>query len=574
MSRRTAGTFGLALMALCWALLMVPPAANQNAHYATAHALLRGSPNIDREHSWTGDTAYADGHYFTAKAPGLALATAPYLAALDALGVVPAPPGPAVPFPRAQREMPSTTLWELALWGAVLPGIGLLILVRSVADDLVPGYGTVAAFAVGGASILGLLATVFFAHALSGFLGFAAAGLALRGERPSRRRAAAAGLLAACAAVVELPLAIVAVVLGMYLLARWRRAPFWYLLGAALGSAPLLLYNAWAFGSPFTLAYSRAISVPGVTGHDVIGENDPGFFGVGFPHLHGMVELLVSAYGVLVLTPVWALAAAGLVLLWRAGSRWEAGVVGSISALFFVYNAGYTQLFGGLSSGPRFLAATMPFLALPLAATIRRFPVAGLVLLGVSTAVTWTMVIANPIASVEDPGGWFRRVEHGGGRGIPLSDTVLHWAWGGHRTAELAVVLALVCLAFAAIVAGTPFAVGRRDVVLAAALLVGWRILYTGDVTLLKLDEATGGSGGALAAACVAAALVLGLVALAQGRRVVALPLVFVAPLLVARVAAHSGLALALALVSLAAIAVAWRLTLSGGHARNSTTPQ
>src|ERR1700750_2091299 len=148
MSRRAAGTVGLVLLAVCWALVMVPPAANQNAHYATAHALLRGSSNIDREHNWTGDTAYLRGHYFAAKAPGLALATGPYLGALRALGVVATPPGPEVPFPRAQNEMPATSLWELALWGAVLPGIGLLVLVRRVADRIVPGYGAVAAFAV------------------------------------------------------------------------------------------------------------------------------------------------------------------------------------------------------------------------------------------------------------------------------------------------------------------------------------------------------------------------------------------------------------------------------------------
>ena len=566
MSRRAFGSSGLVLLAVCWALVLVPPAANQNAHYATTHALLRGSSNIDREHNWTGDTAYLHGHYFAAKAPGLALASAPYLAAVDALGVVPAPPAPEVPFPRAQEQMPATSLWELALWGAVLPGIGTLILVRRAADRLAPGYGTVAAFGVGGASILGILATVFFAHSLSAFLGFAAASLLLRDEPPSRGRAAAAGLLAALAAVVELPLGIVAVVLAAYLLVRWR-APAWYLLGVAAGVVPLLAYNAWAFGSPFTLAYSRAVSVPGVTGHDVVGENDRGFFGVGLPHLHGMVELLFSAYGLLVLAPVWALAIVGLVLLWREGRRWEAGLVAAVAGLFFVYNAGYTQLFGALSSGPRFLAATMPFLALPLAATFRRVPVTAFALLAASAVMTWTMIAANPTASVEDPGGWFRRVEHGGGRGIALSDTVLHWAWGGHRTAELAVVLVLAGVALAAIVAGTPFRVTRRDVALALGLLVGWRILYTGDVTLLKLDEATGGSGGALAAVCVAAALAFGLVALARGRLIASAPLVLVAPLLLARVAAHSGLALGLAVASLAAIAALWRLTPSGAHA-------
>ena len=165
---------------------------------------------------------------------------------------------------------------------------------------------------------------------------------------------AAAGLLAGLAVTVEFPVGIVGAALFVYALLRTPRLTraFAYLGGAIVGVLPLLAFNTWAFGSPFSLAYVNAVIEPGVSGHDVIGANSSGFFGVGVPSPYSAAELLLSAKGVAVLSPVWILACAGLWLMWRRGTRAEAVLVGAITAAFLVYDAGYYLPFGGFKAAP------------------------------------------------------------------------------------------------------------------------------------------------------------------------------------------------------------------------------
>src|SRR6266540_678173 len=140
--RRPLGVLALVLMALAWAALMQSPGSNQNAHLALVKSLADGTPQIDRYRNETGDTAYIDGHYYAAKAPGLALVTVPWYLALDAAGLVVSNPAAGKPWPEAMLGTPRSAGWELALFGATLPAFVLLLLVRAVAERLVPGYGT------------------------------------------------------------------------------------------------------------------------------------------------------------------------------------------------------------------------------------------------------------------------------------------------------------------------------------------------------------------------------------------------------------------------------------------------
>ena len=95
---------------------------------------------------------------------------------------------------------------------------------RRVAGWVEPGFGTVAAVAMGLGTLLLPFATMFFAHALSACLVFAAFTV-LFVERRGRPRPAllvAAGVLAGLAITTEYPTALIGFVLGVYALARPR----------------------------------------------------------------------------------------------------------------------------------------------------------------------------------------------------------------------------------------------------------------------------------------------------------------------------------------------------------------
>ena len=74
--------------------------------------------------------------------------------------------------------------------------------------------------------------------------------------------------------------------------------------GAFLGALPLFAYNLCAFGSVTHLSYANAVKDQGLTGHDVLGSNAGGFFGVGVPDPKVMLDLLFSAKGLFTLAPV------------------------------------------------------------------------------------------------------------------------------------------------------------------------------------------------------------------------------------------------------------------------------
>ncbi len=268
---------------------------------------------------------------------------------------------------------------------------------------------------------------------------------------------AVAGLLAGLAIVVEFSTAIVALTLaGLTLLGpnRLRRVAA-YGLGAAVGIVPLLAFNLWAFGSATTLSYTNAVITPGTSGHDVIGANSSGFYGIETPSARSATELLLADKGLLIVCPIVAFAALGLVLAWRRPTRAEAVACATICVLFLLYNASYFLPFGGWGPGPRFLVAALPFSLVLVAYALARFPVAVTVvgLCGVAA-----MALANattPIVSEERGlGFWLGRLHAG-----DVTETV--WTRLGVTDRWVAIapygVLIVIGLVLA-IVAARPFA--------------------------------------------------------------------------------------------------------------------
>ena len=97
--------------------------------------------------------------------------------------------------------------------------------------------------------------------------------------------------------------------------------------GALIGALPMLVFNQWALGSPFHLAYSNAVDVQGISGHDVLGLNSAGFFGIDVPTPENAIDLLLAGKGMLTLTPILVAAVLGVVLMRRRGHRAEVNVI-------------------------------------------------------------------------------------------------------------------------------------------------------------------------------------------------------------------------------------------------------
>jgi hypothetical protein len=84
--RTRAGIAAIVALAVGWALPLHAMGWGQLAHYAQVRALADGHAEIDRWHWETKDKAWVDGHFYSVKAPGLAIATLPAYLALDAAG--------------------------------------------------------------------------------------------------------------------------------------------------------------------------------------------------------------------------------------------------------------------------------------------------------------------------------------------------------------------------------------------------------------------------------------------------------------------------------------------------------
>ena len=360
---RWGGPFAaLGLVVIGCAFVVQASGPNQAAHYALVRSLADGTAEIDPRE--TIDAAYVDGRFYAAKAPGLAMFTLPWYGLLRAVGLQDA---------ELSTERGYTQrLWEVNLFGAVLPALALLVLIFLAVERVAPGLGAATAVLLGAGTLLLPFATLFFDHALSAALGFAAFVVLLlwRGHRRATLASGLAGVLAGLAIVAEFPLGLVALVLAGYAAAGSapvRRLAAYSAGGSLVGVMPLLAYNTWAFGSPLTLSYTNALEAPVGSGEPIVGANEEGFYGVGLPDPESALSLLFSEKGLAVVSPIALVALAGLPLLWRAGRRAEALVCGAIPLGFLAYNAAYYLPWGGQGPGPRFLVPALPFLGPPLA---------------------------------------------------------------------------------------------------------------------------------------------------------------------------------------------------------------
>lgn len=534
------GLLAILALGVAWGLIMHSMGWAQSAHYAEVRAIAAGHAEVDRWHWETSDEAWINGHYYSVKAPGIAFLTTPlYLAIKDLGGKEVArdaaaeaaradtpnwTPRPVLPYAHYSynRALAITTqtrvengtpvVWLLTLVAAVIPAVLLLLAVRRMADRIEPGFGTAAAITLGVSTILMTFAAEYFSHviaALAGFLAF----LVLFRDRASPRLAAAAlaGLLAGLAVTFEYPAGLLGAILFFYALGpaggRLARGGL-YAAGAVVGALPALIFNLWAFGSPLKLGYAEAIAEQGISGHEALGLNGAGFFGITAPKIGNLMDLLTGGRGMLVLTPVIVMAVIGVVLMRRRGQRAEANVILAVAVAYFVYNLGYWQSFGGGTPGPRFLITALPFIAVGLAPAYRRFPAVTLGLAVPSAICMLLATITYPLIGYEGNAEWVRELHAGNIEHTLLTALGVHENW--------LAILPFVALAGAACVLAVratplPRLGSLRPAMIA---LAAWAIVFTIGPTLAGDPYTPVNHGGAafqlLVAGVGASLLVLG----------------------------------------------------------------
>jgi hypothetical protein len=485
----------IAALVIAYLLMAQGGGWNMNAHYALVRAFADGTPTIDKTRlevgPGTGDYSVINGHYYAAKSPGLAFATLPPYLVLKAAGGAE---------PKANDD---AQVWYLTIWGVVLPAAILLVLVASIAGVFAPGYATLGAITLGVGTMILPFATSFFAHVLSTTLLFAGFWVLWRERHGSARLllVAAAGVLAGLAATTDFIDAVPAAMLGVYVLARPGRLErsVAFALGCVIGGLPTLLFNQWAFHTPFKFqAYGNLTAFQGA------GQNHQGLYGITAPSFHTAVQLLFAPIGLLTLMPVLLAGAVGVWLIYRRGYRAEAIAIAAIAvANFVVISAKNYDAMGGGTPGPRYLMPMLPFLALGIAVAYRSFPVTTVALAAASAVQMVVLTLTHPFDAPWY--SWYHSLAAGN---FSRSTLGLIGAQNVGLGLFVATILAAVALAAAATVRPT---LVLRDAVTAVLALGGWLLFVFRGPSLLHGNTLGDGAFATLvfAASLVAAAVVV-----------------------------------------------------------------
>ncbi|MGH2346693.1 MAG: hypothetical protein ACRDG4_15820, partial [Chloroflexota bacterium] len=222
----------------------------------------------------------------------------------------------------------------------------------------------------------------------------------LRTARGGIKASIRGGVLAGYAIGCEYPAAIIACLLGLYILGvdgsgrtRIARAAA-YAGGIAVGFAPAEIYNLIAFHTWFAGGYTH-LTDP-YYAHGMA----RGILGVGLPQWNAIWGTTFSPFrGLFILSPWLLLAGPGLVKMGRRGLGHEAWLCGLVSAAYFLFQAGYAFWDGGASVGPRHFLPALPFLAFPVlfAFTDVRLRRVGRYLIAFSVIQLALVVMTNPL---------------------------------------------------------------------------------------------------------------------------------------------------------------------------------
>jgi hypothetical protein len=349
---------------------------NQNSRFDLLRAIVeRHTLQIDAYHENTEDKAHFRGHYYSDKAPGVVFLAVPF--ALGAKAGL-----------RIAGLDPESPHGELAL--SYMVSAGTVALPTALAGVCLFFLGLRFGGSSGGAAF-GMLvmclgtpmwayASLFWAHALVGAcLVFAfASALKLRESTNASADffwALAMGLGVGWATVTEYPAAPAAAILACLALSQaWSRgwaARWWVIAGVGLGAGicliALLDYRHAVFGG-FRPSYAY------YDPNSFSFMQQRGYLGLTYPHPDRLLKILFGcSRGLFFASPIMLAAPLGLWWLGKQKSdRAAALVAGAIASYYFLFNASFYWWKSGLSFGPRYAGACIPFLCVELAVVWKR----------------------------------------------------------------------------------------------------------------------------------------------------------------------------------------------------------
>lgn len=407
--RKTPGAGWIVLLVVLCAAYFIPRGTSWNADthlFLTASIVDRGTLNIDPLAPYTGDKSFANGHYYTDKAPGLSLAAIPAYVLVKQTLMGGKPYTSFFTVPEDQRTDFLVRYLMALLYTALPTGILAALLYAFLARLGVDGtWRAVVALTYGLGTMALPFAGEFFSHQLAAVLLFGGFVLLYRirhGELRERLAPVAAGFLLGYAILTEYPTALIAGALGIYALtapASGRRLAGLLALGAA---PPLLvgaLYNTLAFGGPLSQGYAH------LAGPEVFRTGQAqGFMGITYPHLDALWQTTLGPYrGMFLLSPVLLLAIPGFRMLWRRLEwRAETWLWLAVVVVYGLFSISYFAWDGGFSMGPRQFLPALPFLMLPIGEVVRqghdrRWRIAAGILAVISVLVVGAATAVGPL---------------------------------------------------------------------------------------------------------------------------------------------------------------------------------
>lgn len=355
-----------ALLTLCYVWFLEPAGTNAISRWAMVYALAHGGANIDIHEYLTIDVSYFHGHWFSPRSLGLSLLAVPVLMVVGH-------------FVDVNNLHQFTLTDQISLLNAftVAPAsIAACLVLRRFIARLRPGLAAsplpyVVAGVFGLATLFYPFTTTFFSHTFGGamlLIGFYFLYTARETPLTARPvwRILLAGVFSGLGVITEYPAGVIFLALCGYILLAFqgRRIAtlFFYGLGILPSALTLAWYNWYAFDNPLSLSYGF------VSGNEFSGQHS-GFFGITFPTLSGLWQILVYPRGLLIESPFLVLIPVGLYLWYRSGqNRAEALTVIAVSVIYpLMVSSYFLPMAGENLPGPRLLLPALPFACLGLA---------------------------------------------------------------------------------------------------------------------------------------------------------------------------------------------------------------